>query len=159
MGIKPRMQHTSNELEPGLYMITSLCLPGGSFIGRDVHEDLSLRPKRVIVLPQGVQAPRWIVESLGKGRYRLKVGGAPTCEMDKELYAMLVGTEGEEWIIKHRDYHDACTIEKADEKAGWVVPGEKPQTQIAVRPLMSQPSAPPKFPDNELFKFIRIDRD
>ncbi|KAH7914247.1 hypothetical protein BJ138DRAFT_434388 [Hygrophoropsis aurantiaca] len=153
------MQHTSNELESGLYMVTSPCLPGGSFVGRDVREDFSLRPKKVIVLPQGVQAPRWIVESLGKGRYRLKVGGAPTCEMNKELYAMLVEAQGEEWIVTHRDYHDACTVEKADGKSGWVIPKETPYTQIAVRPLQSQPSAPPKFADNELWKFIRIDRD
>ncbi|KAH7927791.1 hypothetical protein BV22DRAFT_1127107 [Leucogyrophana mollusca] len=147
------------ELEAGLYMITSPCLHGGSFIGRDLNEDRSLGPKKVVVLPVGVEAPKWIVEPMGKGRYKLKVGGAITCEMKQELYAMLIGLEGEEWMIKYRDYHDAYTIEKANEKAGWLVPDMKPFTQIAVRPLQSQPSAPPKFPDSELWKFIRIDRD
>ncbi|KAF8881246.1 hypothetical protein BD779DRAFT_1675553 [Infundibulicybe gibba] len=49
-------------LESGTYIISSK--QGGAYVGRNVHEDLSLRPKAVISLPQGVQAPHWIVEKL-----------------------------------------------------------------------------------------------
>ncbi|KAH7927792.1 hypothetical protein BV22DRAFT_1127108 [Leucogyrophana mollusca] len=103
------MAEKSYELQSGLYIVTSPALKPGSFIGRDLVEDHSLLPKRVVILPPGVMAPRWIVESLGKGRYKLKVMGAPTCEIDKKLFAILIGAESEEWVVKYRPNHDAYT--------------------------------------------------
>ncbi|KAF8882233.1 hypothetical protein BD779DRAFT_1675010 [Infundibulicybe gibba] len=39
-------------------------------------------PKRVIILPAGVQAPRWIIDEIKPGRYKLKINGDPTGELE-----------------------------------------------------------------------------
>ncbi len=43
-------------LKSGTYIISSVS--ADSYIGRNLAEDLSLNPKRVIILPKGVEAPK-----------------------------------------------------------------------------------------------------
>ncbi|KAH7927794.1 hypothetical protein BV22DRAFT_1193356 [Leucogyrophana mollusca] len=157
-----------HELQSGIYLLTSLSLSDG-FVGRDEKEDFSLQPKKVESLPPGLRGQRasWIVEALGKGRYKLKAGGAPTGEIDHKVFAFLKEEQkGEDWIVKHRVFpgqDTAYTIERADERSGWVLPEKEPYTQanlgVEIRPLIVQPSEPPRYPPNQLWKFIRIDRE
>ena len=46
---------------------------------------------------------QWNLEALPNGRYKLSIGGSPTGELRKLLYAFLTGPEtAEEWIITNR---------------------------------------------------------
>ncbi|KAF8882960.1 hypothetical protein BD779DRAFT_1626449 [Infundibulicybe gibba] len=151
-----------SQLESGLYLISSR--QDEVYVGRHFVEDLSLLPKRILSLPHGVQAPRvsWIVEKLPNGRYRLRAGGAPTGVKDNLVFALLIDIfPAEEWVITHRENHgpNVYTIEKADTSGGWVLPENEPYTQVAARPLIATKSLPPQFPPNELWTFVRIDRD
>ncbi|KAF8882226.1 hypothetical protein BD779DRAFT_1648139 [Infundibulicybe gibba] len=147
-------------LETGMYIINSK--QDGAYVGRNFIEDHSLLPKAVISLPHGVQAPHWVVEKLPNGRYRLKVGGAPTgVERDLVFAFLLDHHPVEEWVITHRENHgpNVYTVEKADHHSGWVLPDKEPYTQIASCPLRATKSLPPQFPPNELWSFTRIDRE
>ncbi|KAF8882225.1 hypothetical protein BD779DRAFT_1787957 [Infundibulicybe gibba] len=147
------------ELESGIYIVSSK--KDGVYVGRGLNEDMSLLPKAVLSLPPGVRAPFWIVEKLKDDHYRLKIEGAPTGVKDKHVFAFLMENDDkpEDWVIKHRDFHDAYTIERSSGNDGWILPSEKPYTQVAVGPLNAQPSAPPQYPLNELWNFVRIDRE
>jgi len=140
-------------LTAGRYIITSLGnkLP----VGRSQHEDLSLNPKRVITLPQGVQPSVWEIQRAGSGNFIIRVNGDPTATFDNLLWAILhQEPRPSEWKITIRPQAgpDTFTIELADGSGqGWVVPDDKPETQLAVRHLIIGPSDPPFFPPNQLF--------
>ncbi|KAK1227629.1 hypothetical protein PQX77_009371, partial [Marasmius sp. AFHP31] len=67
-------------LESGHYIINN----AGSSIGRYMVEDLSLRPKRIVTLPQG-----WIVEKVND-KYLLKAIGCATGENNGHVNAFLI---------------------------------------------------------------------
>ncbi|KAH7924148.1 hypothetical protein BV22DRAFT_531734 [Leucogyrophana mollusca] len=143
------------KLETGHYNIVNLAQESGS-IGRFPIEDKSLLPKRIVVIPQSIKPSRWIVEALPNGRYILKNGGAPTAETDNLVFAFLRDEKKEEWKITYRENHDAYTIEKGSGESGWVIPDVKPETQVAVHPLISTKSIPPQFPHTELWKIMPL---
>ncbi|KAK7027239.1 hypothetical protein VNI00_015328 [Paramarasmius palmivorus] len=90
-------------LKSGLYTIR--CKATDNYIGRSENEDKSLNPKRVINLPEGVEAPKWQVEHVGGGKYILSINDALTAAIDKKVFAIL-GDEPAptEWIIESIDY-------------------------------------------------------
>lgn len=47
----------ASTLTTDTYIIRSLSSKDGEYVGRSKTEDFSLGPKRVIALPQGIQAP------------------------------------------------------------------------------------------------------
>ncbi|KAF3931436.1 hypothetical protein ABW19_dt0202727 [Dactylella cylindrospora] len=153
----------SNTLEPGLYIIRSKAFP--NFIGRRNQEDMSLLPKKIMTLPEGVEAPRWEVQRHEGGpepHYTLKAGGSHTATIDDKLWAILLPEPiAERWIITAQPQHgeNTYTVEKENREGGWVIPNDEPYVQVDVRPLIVAPSLPPHFPPTELFEFVRIDRD
>jgi len=140
-------------LQAGAFTITSVSskLP----VGRSEREDLSLNPKRIITLPQGVQPPIWEVQRVESGNYILKARGNPTATFDRLLWAVLLDQpRPSEWKITARPQAgpNTFTIELANSNGeGWVVPGDTPEQQVTVRPLIIGPSEPPFFPPTELF--------
>ncbi|MBT2232350.1 I66 family serine proteinase inhibitor [Nonomuraea sp. NEAU-A123] len=54
-----------DELSAGAKVVTIKLAGTDQYIGRHFAEDRSLLPKRVLLLPPGVQAPLWTVESVG----------------------------------------------------------------------------------------------
>ncbi|KDQ15369.1 hypothetical protein BOTBODRAFT_173862 [Botryobasidium botryosum FD-172 SS1] len=87
-------------LESGEYIIEYLKFD--QYIGRKFAEDKSLNPKQIVSIPPGVQAPKWQVEKIGDGKYKLSIGGAPTGVENREVYAFLMpdGNPVEEWLIQ-----------------------------------------------------------
>ena len=91
----------------------------GTFAGRNLREDKSLRPKKVYCPTDISEAqlvsnlysmaathsdlfnlPQWQLEALPNGRYKLLARGSATGELNKLLFAFLVDVErAEEWII------------------------------------------------------------
>ncbi|PSR87359.1 hypothetical protein PHLCEN_2v5176 [Hermanssonia centrifuga] len=149
-------------LPSGNYIITSKVPDGQSLsIGRNLAEDKSLLPKKVISLPPGVEAPVWAVQLLDNGKYILRIGGAATAEFEDKVFAVLLDVPiPTEWTITHVPQHgpNIYIIEKGDLSTGWVVPeSEEPYTQIAVRPLIATRSLPPQYLPSEQFHIIPIE--
>ncbi|PSS02363.1 hypothetical protein PHLCEN_2v4056 [Hermanssonia centrifuga] len=138
------------DLPNGIYLISS----GSSrnnFVGRPRSDPMSQTPQKVISLPPSpdADAPKWVIEKLPNGRYRLKALGAPTGIRGGLLWAYddevedTEDAEVEEWHL--RPYRSVSpgsashyTIEWATGGAGWVRQSNEPYTQIAVAPLSGQ---------------------
>ncbi|KAG8996129.1 hypothetical protein FRB94_008554 [Tulasnella sp. JGI-2019a] len=153
-------------IESGLYIVVNKA--NGHNIGRYPVEDRSLLPKRVMVLPQGVQAPMWIIEKKPDSNYTMKAGGAPASTQNSLLFVSLIDgipPPAASWCITATPQHGENTyiIELDDKSAGWVVPDTNPDggdlVQVQVKPLISTKSMPPQYPATELFTLIRIDRE
>ncbi|KAM6494659.1 hypothetical protein JOM56_009282 [Amanita muscaria] len=167
-------------LKSGIYIISSKA--NGLHIGRHPREDRSLRPKVVLTLPADVQAPKvWRVEKLPDDVYKLSTLGSYATEINEKVFAVLQPEpEPTEWTIKLRGKNiytygflicnDHCLIRELPESCsvqapsgkGWVIPENEPETQhyqIIIRHLIVGPSDPPHFPSNQLFEFVRVDRD
>ncbi|CCM03311.1 uncharacterized protein FIBRA_05439 [Fibroporia radiculosa] len=94
-------------LQSGTYIINKVASGEGSYVGRNIVEDLSLLPKRVVIHPPGVEFSflacsanthagddlKWEIIDLGDGRYKLTVGGAPTSEKEDLVWALLLEQE------------------------------------------------------------------
>ncbi|EEB99950.1 hypothetical protein MPER_00237, partial [Moniliophthora perniciosa FA553] len=59
-------------LETGYYLIQNR----DKYLG--ASEEESLVPRRVIILPDGVEAPKWKVEKVGDNRYTITIDSART---------------------------------------------------------------------------------
>jgi len=148
-------------LNNGVYVIASMISRDASrFIGRSPGEDRSLNPKKVLLLPRDRQAPEWLVRR-SQDTFRLEAYGAPVAARNRKLYACLIEKmcEKASWVITPQPQFgpDVYTVETPDRSAGWIIPNDEEDAQIAVRPLIVGPSEPPFFPPNELFKFIQLD--
>ncbi|KAF8657092.1 hypothetical protein AX16_002279 [Volvariella volvacea WC 439] len=145
-------------LTSGIYTIKNQDKP----VGRYFVEDLSLLPKRVLLLPDRIpEIPRWIVEDKGNKSYILRALGAPTGKYKDSVYAFLIQEEdAEKWRVEPVEHlgPNKYIITTNDGSGGWVAP-EETENSIAVRPLIVGPSFPPFYPPNEVFEFIRLDRD
>ncbi|TEB22181.1 proteinase inhibitor [Coprinellus micaceus] len=135
-------------------------------VGRHFVEDLSLMPKRVLVLPNDTpHGPQpWIIIKEDDDTYTLRAGGAPVANINGQLFANLldqaIGQKA--WKIEAQPQHgeNTFTIVSAHEQhLGWVVPNEEPYTQLDVRPLISTKSLPPQFPSNQLFEIVPLLED
>ncbi|KAE9391951.1 hypothetical protein BT96DRAFT_924990 [Gymnopus androsaceus JB14] len=133
--------------------------------GRNMVEDLSLNPKRVCCPAQGftslMQETAWEIVSVGNGTYQLKNKGAVVGVQNGLLYAYLITEQAssQAWIITAQPQHgpNQYTIETADRQTGWVVqPGRRRSESVAVRPLIVQPSFPPRFPPTELWTITPV---
>ncbi|EGX43139.1 hypothetical protein TWF173_008893 [Orbilia oligospora] len=148
------------QLSSGLYSITTV---DDLTVGRNSREDRSLRPKPVYALPPSETGPNtiWQIDQVKDNEYILKCHGAPTAVHDHRLYAVLTDEPPPTpWKIE-KQAQGGYTIIKADGNGiGWVVSFEDGEEKpIAVRPLIVQPSYPPRFPPTELFKFKRVEMD
>ncbi|KDR79612.1 hypothetical protein GALMADRAFT_63312 [Galerina marginata CBS 339.88] len=141
-------------MDSGLYIITSKMeeFP----VGRNAAEDLSLNPKKVIILPKGIEAPRWILQKVSDDTFIMKAGGNYTANIDDKLFAVLMDEPRPTlWKVDpqfHLGENTYTVISGENPRLGWVV------LDIAVRPLIVQPSFPPRFPPQELFVITRLDR-
>ncbi|KAK1217307.1 hypothetical protein PQX77_020046 [Marasmius sp. AFHP31] len=107
-------------LESGKYEIKN----AETFINRHPIEDRSLNPKRIVSLPEDVQALYpWTVEKVDD-KYLLKAGGAPTGEHEGHVYALLMYQEKtEHWVLDPAESPNSnCKfiIRTKDRKKGWV---------------------------------------
>ncbi|KAF3161794.1 hypothetical protein TWF788_002371 [Orbilia oligospora] len=161
------------QLSSGLYTITTV---EDLTVGRNSREDRSLRPKPIYALPPSETGPNtiWQIEQVNGEEYILKCHGAPTAAHDDHLYAVLTD-EPPPTLWKITKQHQGgytifqklisdliLSIIKADQDGfGWVVSFDdgREEKPIAVRPLIVQPSYPPRFPPTELFKFKRVEMD
>jgi len=109
-------------LNNGIYIIQSK-VSNGAHIGRFMIEDLSLLPKRIHALPQGIQAPHLIIHKLDNGKYTIKAGGAPTGVVDGRLFALLIDIHpATEWKIES----SGGNVYEISDGAGnyWTVPSD-----------------------------------
>ncbi|THH33048.1 hypothetical protein EUX98_g1124 [Antrodiella citrinella] len=154
----------SNTLKPGSYMIESLL--NGNAVHRFPTEDHSLLPKAIFLLSKGVQGHGfWDVKRTNDGGYILAANRSPVATIDGKLFAILLDMPPPQvWDIKlsERDGPDCFIIAERYSPRGWVANADADDdelNQISVRPLIIGPSYPPFYPPNEVFKFIRVDRD
>ncbi|KAJ3488883.1 hypothetical protein NLI96_g2532 [Meripilus lineatus] len=148
-------------LQSGTYIIRSVL--DKKAIGRHPIEDRSLLPKPVRALPSDVSAPKLVVQKVEDG-YHIRAKGDITGRHDGQLYAFLIDAiHGEAWRITEQPQHgkNIYIVETNDREAGWSVPvddDDKRGAHVNVRPLIVFPTYPPRFPDFELFEFVRIDK-
>ncbi len=95
-------------LESGIYIISSRA--SETYIGRSETEDKSLLPKRIIVLPKGVEAPRFLVEKspISEGCYIIGAREGLVAEKDKLLWAFLIHNAAPPtttWLITPQPQH------------------------------------------------------
>lgn len=147
-------------LESGMYNIR--CLANNNTVNRFHIEDRSLMPKRILPLKsdQDEGMRPWVILKCGDNTYKMKALGSPVGENDGLLFAFLIGEEqGREWKIEACPQmgENCFVIMRPDEPVGWCVPElEEDRVQIAVRPLISTRSFPPKYPPNEVFVITRV---
>ncbi|KAJ4473852.1 serine protease inhibitor [Lentinula aciculospora] len=140
-------------LETGLYTIKN----GDKFVGRALAEDLSLRPKKVIVTDND---SKWAIEKLGNNLdtfYTLISNGSPTAHIEHNVFALVIDRElATKWIIQHVPQHgeNAHSIFGSDFEGGWTAPEEIGE-QIRYRPLIFQPSVPPHYSPNGVFHIVK----
>ncbi|KDR77726.1 hypothetical protein GALMADRAFT_65624, partial [Galerina marginata CBS 339.88] len=140
-------------MDTGIYIITSKVdeFP----VGRNAAEDLSRDPKKVVILPKGIEAPKWILQKVSDDTFIMKAGSNYTADIGNMLFAVLTDVPRPTlWKIEpqfHLGKNTYTVISSDNPILGWAVP------DIAVRPLIVQPSFPPTFPPHELFVITRID--
>ncbi|GAW08181.1 serine protease inhibitor [Lentinula edodes] len=141
-------------LETGRYLIHN----GNNIVSRNLAEDRSLKPKRIVLLePTDKIELTWIIEKSGDG-YILNNRGAPTAPIEDNVFALLVHQEGAaKWTIEAVPRHgkNAYFIKGSDGK-GWVAP-DKVGEQIIYRTLIVGPSEPPAIPLNQIFQIIQLE--
>ncbi|KAI3609344.1 hypothetical protein WG66_010624 [Moniliophthora roreri] len=119
---------SSMSLKPGLYYIQNR----RRYIGSSGEEPPNAQ--RVIVLPDGVRAPRWLVEKLDDDRYIIKVeepdgSHASAATVDDKIFVRVEKSEAWYIIPDERGGKDSYVIASADERyKGWVAP-EEPEDQ------------------------------
>ncbi|KAF9522981.1 hypothetical protein CPB83DRAFT_863648 [Crepidotus variabilis] len=141
-------------LPNGRYIIRSV--GARKFVGRSPREDYSLLPKRVILLPDGVQAPFFEFQSTDRGT-KILAGGNSTAEIDRNLFAVLLPEPpAEDWKIQAipQSGKNRYIITKSNGYEGWIVGDDSPEAQIAIRPLIIGPSEPPFYPPNEVWEIV-----
>jgi len=140
------------ELRPGLYIIAS-ALNENSFVGRKPHEDRSLRPKEIALLPNRDLARPWEVRPVNDGQYNLFADGAMAGVKDDKLFAFMMHEQNMPWrIIPNPTRGPGYFNIIGDNGKGWAAMDEEPFSQLEVRPIQpSHVAFPPA-----LFKFIPI---
>ncbi|ESK86407.1 serine protease inhibitor [Moniliophthora roreri MCA 2997] len=145
-------------LEPGHYYIQNR----KKYIGHS--DEKPPAPQRVIVLPDGVRAPKWLVEKAGNDRYIIKVeepdgSYASAAKVDDKVFVRVERPGPDLWYIipDERGGKGSYVITTTERYDGWVAP-EEPEDQILCRPLIVGPSFPPFYPPNETFQFSRADK-
>lgn len=148
----------SNTLAKGTYIIMGSAPTHRVCIGRDTNESRSLRPKKIMVVPDYVKAYEWQIESLPNGRYHLKSCGSPVAGMGDKLYAVVMptGRESLEWIVTRMPSHGPAvyTIHDASMSTLWVLPDPRPHTQVSVRSTAEYNPACTNYAYNELFVIL-----
>ncbi|TFK31010.1 hypothetical protein BDQ12DRAFT_730025 [Crucibulum laeve] len=141
-------------LTSGHYIIRNVSKADGS-VGRNLAEDKSLNPKKIVSLPSSIQAEAWIIEELPNGNYKLRARGSPTGARDGKVYAFLT-ENGDEWKVTRRENHgrNVFTIEEANGSNGWVLNSNEEYSQIECKPLTATKSFPPQFPSTELWSIV-----
>ncbi|KAJ3711011.1 serine protease inhibitor [Lentinula raphanica] len=143
-------------LETGLYIIKN----ADKIVGRALAEDLSLRPRRIILAESDNNS---IASSFLRLRLPFSLAheceGSPTTHFDHKVFGLLLEHDkATKWhvipVSQHGD--NAYLIADTDLKGGWVAP-EHVGEQIIFRPLIVQPSEPPRYPGNQVFNIIKVD--
>ncbi|KAJ3851784.1 serine protease inhibitor [Lentinula lateritia] len=149
-------------LETGRYIIKN----GENIVGRALAEDLSLRPKRVILTDHDstvvIHFLQWAVEKLGNNLdtfYTLISNGSPTAHIEHNVYALVIDRElATKWYMRPipQNGETAYIVTGTDREGGWVAPG-KVGEQIEYKPLIVAPSEPPRYPTNQVFHFTKVE--
>ncbi|KAI0785924.1 hypothetical protein C8Q75DRAFT_293698 [Abortiporus biennis] len=115
-------------LQPGKYYISSMAVNGGRKISRYWVEDMSLHPKRVILLPEDSKVPdhwkpEWIIEkSDDSDSYIMKSRHSYTVNHNGNLLAILSPdfAPPQTWKITPQPMHGSniYTIEAIDSSVG-----------------------------------------
>ncbi|KAI6108831.1 hypothetical protein EDD16DRAFT_62378 [Pisolithus croceorrhizus] len=119
-------------------------------------------PARVILLRPEVLPHQFMVEQVhGKNNTYVIEN---TRGQDDRVFDF-ANEPAEEWVICHREFQDAYTIERrceperTGEPLAWTAPPDDESVasrQILLRPLILEPSNPPRFPPSQLFRFHRV---
>ncbi|EPS38919.1 hypothetical protein H072_7306 [Dactylellina haptotyla CBS 200.50] len=150
-------------LATGTYVITSVST--GLEVARAPAEDKSLLPKKVVLLPAGVQGAAWYVVRNYDGIYTLQNKSAPVVDIDDKLFAQLMEQDPPlqtRWRISSVNWQgaDQWIVENLARTDGWLLDSNTGPTvaykQIDVGPLIANLSLPPQYPANERFVFKRI---
>ncbi|KAI6001269.1 hypothetical protein EDD15DRAFT_1668996 [Pisolithus albus] len=150
----------AEKLSPGQYLITSLLNNDNLGVSEKAPTIYPPLPAPVIVLPEGALPPRFTVVPVDIGEpnaYVIAVRNGSTRGQEDRVFSF-ADKPAEVWIIVHREYHNAYTIERKGGPDGWTTPeSEEPeQRQIVLRPVTSTKSSPPQFRSSQLFKFERV---
>jgi len=152
----------TSSLPSGTYTITSNAT--NTPIGRHLVEDRSLLPKRVMLLNEGTEAPKWNIENHGNNKYTMKTHGGTVASVDGDVVAVLMEEPNlkDKWVITRsehpKDGPNAYTVELADSSSyGWYLPDTAPETQVGIRALIVGLSYPPYHPSAQLFNITRVD--
>ncbi|KAJ8074829.1 hypothetical protein PM082_019154 [Marasmius tenuissimus] len=141
-----------SNLESGHYIINN----AGSSIGRYMVEDLSLRPKRIVTLPQGVVPFHWIIEKVND-KYLLKAIGCATGEYDGHVYAFLIDQgRAEHWVFEpvHGQVPNCFAIRTQDGKKGWVAQEASNHGDLKTVKCEPLSGSNGNYPAKEIFQFF-----
>ncbi|KIK18218.1 hypothetical protein PISMIDRAFT_684407 [Pisolithus microcarpus 441] len=151
----------ANMLLPGQYYIISLQDNEQLDVSNIIPAIFPPPPLPVIVLPREVVPPRppFTVEPVngGDNTYVIRVADRNTRGQENRVFAF-EDQPAEEWVIVYRELQGAYTIERRGEPVGWTapLPEETELRQVALNPLISTPSFPPRFLPRQLFRFERL---
>ncbi|KAK6541422.1 hypothetical protein TWF694_007233 [Orbilia ellipsospora] len=157
-------------IDPGRYKVSSL-LPEGHVIGRRRAEDKSYRPKEIVQLQEDVELQShqiWEIEKASEDMelYTIKCGGAIVGAIGDKLFAFLQLQDGQKppiWQIRKAQAQEGYILVNFSDDAlyrgeeGWMIWHNEVDEQIIVRPLVIVPTEPPRFPENQLFRFDPLD--
>ena len=116
-----------NSLTTSIYTIRS-AIETRPYVSRNLHEELSLNPKRIASQPKDLQPdpervnvgpylfvtntseirllPQWIIEKVSDDRYLLRSIGSPTAVIDGKVFAILMCVPpAQEWKLQSIPQH------------------------------------------------------
>ncbi|KAM6494661.1 hypothetical protein JOM56_009284 [Amanita muscaria] len=157
-------------LQSGKYIVSNKA--AALYLGRSINELADLRPKPIVTLSSGIQAPIWKVERLYDGRYKLAVSKPPgqesyVADIKGKVDAIFDPKDPvkpTEWTIKPIAGHGANVylVETPSGKV-WSVPDKNADTQVILDTLVVLASTQdeislPHSP-NQLFTFDPVLED
>ncbi|KAI6010905.1 hypothetical protein F5J12DRAFT_891408 [Pisolithus orientalis] len=166
-----------HRLRPGVYQIISVAYKEDLGLSRFANPIYPPPPVPVVVLPDGVLPPKFIVELVvdEPETYLIKVQedmspvikntrGVPGPEdprlPDPRVFAF-ENEPAEKWVVLHREDDEDDDIYTIERKPGygnlaWTAPRREepePERQILLRELIVRPADPPIYDPFQLFKF------
>ncbi|KIK55782.1 hypothetical protein GYMLUDRAFT_175073 [Collybiopsis luxurians FD-317 M1] len=131
-------------------------LNNGRYVGRPLHEDKSLNPKPIMILPRDAKP-----EEIG-GNHIAKIRGAPTAPgfppvPGDMVFALLVDKDkAERWqFVSVPQHGENRFIIVGNDHKGWIAPQEEYEP-INYNHLLVIPTDPPRYTPNEVFEIKQV---
>ncbi|KAJ4473842.1 serine protease inhibitor [Lentinula aciculospora] len=142
-------------LTTGRYLIKN----EDNVVGRALAEDLSLQPKRIILLPPDDKTSTPASLNLHDNEYIIISNGSPTAHIENHIFALLIDRgAATKWLVQAVPQHgeNAFIITTAARQYGWSAPGEANE-QIGYSRLVVGRSLPPRYSPHQVFQITKAE--